>query len=218
MSERKINGIQIYKAKKKNEVKQEERVSANRHLKSSCPIRRNPVSRMRRWWHTTMRHTVTKQKTYKIVETYLRPRPIYIYIHFLPLDPVSLSTHPSGHSVNLDFSLTGAHPRTTLSAEGRMGACLGAPLSRPWGATRMAWTGHPLTLGVLPGPNPPRWSKQAETWPDPRTSPAWGHRGWPRGLHGRGTVTRPPIKSKFVSSRGLEAGAYRWGGRGENYR
>lgn len=29
---------------------------------------------------------------------------------------------------------------------------------------------HPLTLGVRPSLGPLRWSKQAETWPDPRTS------------------------------------------------
>lgn len=44
----------------------------------------------------------------------------------------------------------------------------------------MVWKGHPLTLGVLPSPNPPRRSKQAETWPDPRISPFWFC--WPRVL------------------------------------
>lgn len=78
---------------------------------------------------------------------------IYIYIHFLPLDPVSLSTHPSGHSVNLDFSLTGAHPRTTLSAEGRMGACLGP--SRGLGA-RPGWPGRVIRWpwACCPAPTP----------------------------------------------------------------
>lgn len=73
-----------------------------------------------------------------------------------------------------------------------------APLETLGPRPRMPRNGDPLTLGVLPIPNPPRWSKQAETWPDPRTSlgPATSsaEAALPR------TVTRPPIKNKFVSS------------------
>lgn len=48
---------------------------------------------------------------------------------------------------------------------------LGTPFARNFGARpECPASGHPLTLGVRPGLGPLPWSKQAETWPDPRTS------------------------------------------------
>lgn len=148
-------------------------MSANRHLKSSCPIHRNRGSSFED--AQVMAHdNAPRLRNRKPTRSLKRTFDHDLYIYFLPLDPVSLSQRP----ILLDTPLIWTFgdrcsPSNDPSDRRTYGRVLWAPLSRLWGATRMAWTGHPLTLGVLPGPNPPRWSKQAETWPDPRISPAW---------------------------------------------
>lgn len=83
---------------------------------------------------------------------------------------------PSEHSDNLDLSdryvrrdPAKLNSRTKLSKwAGRVLATL---FARNFGARPgCPASDHPLTLGVRPSLGPLRWSKQAETWPDPRTS------------------------------------------------
>lgn len=134
---------------------------------------------------------------------------VYIYIFYLSIqfllrsDPSSFSY---GRSVNLDFwwpVLTLQRPFRPKDGWARV---TGAPLEALGRDPRMAWTGHPLTLGVLPGPNPPRWSKQAETWPDPRTSPAWTRMTT--------RLKRSRVRQLKVNSfRLVDWRLYRWGGR-----
>lgn len=165
---------------------------------------------MRRWWHTTMRHTVTKQKTYKIVETYLRPRPIYMYTYIFSTSRSSFSyaaTHP--------VSLTDApliwtfgdrcSPSNDPSGRRTDGRVLRAPLSRPWGATQ-GWPGRVIRWpwACCPAPTPLGGQNRRK-----HGLTLVHHR--PEDDHEVETVTRPPIKSKFVSSRGLEAVSLRGG-------
>lgn len=80
---------------------------------------------------------------------------------------------PSGHSDNLDFSdryatRAWAYRIRPSKWAGRVLATL---FARNFGARPgCPASDHPLTLGVRPSLGPLRWSKQAETWPDPRTS------------------------------------------------
>lgn len=78
---------------------------------------------------------------------------------------------------------------------------MGAPLEA-LGRDQDGLDGSSVDPGRAARPQPPSVVKTGGNmaWPSYITGP---ERGWPRGW----TVTRPPIKSKFVSSRGLEAGA-----------
>ena len=195
---------------KPGQGREEERVSANRHLKSSCPIQgiqfRGCAGDGTRQYATRLRN---RKPTRSLKRTFDRDPYIYIYIFYLSIqfllrsDPSSFSY---GRSVNLDFWWPVLTLQRPFRPKDGWARATGAPLEALGRDPRMAWTGHPLTLGVLPGPNPPRWSKQAETWPDPRTSPAWTRMTT--------RLKRSRVRQLKVNSfRLVDWRLYRWGGR-----
>lgn len=96
-----------------------------------------------------------------------------------------------GHSDNLARSMTALGSSKVWPGRARANNPFRAKFGARPGCDPAS--GHPLTLGVRPSLGPLRWSKQAETWPDPRTS-------WvASGAYFR--ARRWPIKRKFVSSR-----------------
>lgn len=124
--------------------------------------------------HTQRRHLIPTRSLKTLVRftmTYISTVRVVLRLSWL-----SWSTWtPGGHSDNLDFSDRYAtrpwiyHARLGPSKwAGRVLATLSA---RNFGARPgCPASDHPLTLGVRPSLGPLRWSKQAETWPDPRTS------------------------------------------------